>query len=121
MAIFLQQIFHRKLVTILYQIIYQLAIDRSMIFYFTKHRSYFLSFSLVILSILFFLIIIPTLMLHQIYAPDWSLIELAYFLVTTNHLIGFGDYMPCRDLYGTSRSRCATIMSGKIRHFFPDC
>ena len=117
MAILLQRIFHRKLVTIFYQIIYQLAINRSMIVYFTKHRSYLLSFSLIILSIILYLIIIPTLILRHLYAPDWSLIELAYFLITTNHLIGFGDYMPCRDLHGTSRSLCATIMSGRIPHF----
>ena len=117
MAILLQRIFHQKLVTNFYQIIYHLAINRSMIFYFTKHRSYFLSFSLIILSIIFYLITIPTLILRHIYAPDWSLVELAYFLITTNHLIGFGDYMPCRNLHGTSRSRCATIMSGKVQYF----
>lgn len=112
-ALFLQQILHRKIVTYVYRTIYQLAIHRSMIYYFTKHRSYSLAFSLVILSIILFIIIIPTLLLHRIYAPKWSLIELTYFLVTTNHLIGFGDYMPCGDLSGSNRSRCAMIMAGK--------
>lgn len=113
-ALFLQQILHRKLVMYFYRNIHQLAIHRSMIYYFTKHRSYSLSFSFVIFSMIFFLIIIPTLLVHRIYASSWSLIELAYFLVTTNHLIGFGDYMPCGDLYGSSRSQCAMIMAGRF-------
>ncbi len=48
------------------------------------------------------------------YVPQWSIIDLTYFTVTTNHLIGFGDLMPCSDLYGQSRSKCATIMSGRF-------
>ncbi|CAF2485804.1 unnamed protein product [Rotaria sp. Silwood2] len=45
------------------------------------------------------------------YVPKWSLIELTYFAVTTNHLIGFGDLMPCSDLYGESRSTCTIILT----------
>jgi len=51
------------------------------------------------------------LIIYNLYVPKWSLIELIYFLITTNHLIGFGDLMPCSDLYGQSRSKCAMIMT----------
>jgi len=89
-----------------------------MIYYSTKSRSYFVSFLFVISIIIFFFIIIPTLFIHKIYVPQWSIIELTYFVVTTNHMIGFGDSMPCNDLYGQSRSKCAMIMTSKLNISF---
>ena len=112
MALFFQQILHRRLIPILYKFIFRLAIDRHMVYYFKKQRSYLLAFLLVIFSIIDVFIIIPTLIVHSIYVPQWSLIELTYFLVTTNHMIGFGDFMPCSDLYGSDRSTCATFIAG---------
>ncbi len=112
-AILFQQIVHRKLIPNLYAIVYQLAINRHMIYYSTKSRSYFVSFLIVIFLITFLFIIIPTLFVYNIYVPQWSLIQLTYFAVTTNHMIGFGDFMPCSDLYGQSRSNCAIIMTSK--------
>jgi hypothetical protein len=114
LALFFQQILHRRLIPNLYNIIFQLAINRHMIYYSTKHRSYFISFLLMIFSIIFIFIIIPTLIIHHIYVPQWSLIELTYFLITTNHMIGFGDFMPCSDLHGSYRSKCAMIIAGKF-------
>ncbi|CAF1243887.1 unnamed protein product [Adineta ricciae] len=55
--------------------------------------------------------IIPTLIIHSIYVPQWSLVELTYFAITTNHLIGLGDLVPCVDLYGQTRSTCAMIIT----------
>ncbi len=89
-----------------------------MIYYSTKYRSYFVSFLLVIFVIIFFFIIIPTLFIYNTYVPQWSFIELIYFVVTTNHLIGFGDLMPCNDLYGQSRSRCAIIITSRFNISF---
>lgn len=51
------------------------------------------------------------------YVPKWSLVELTYFAFTTNYLIGFGDLMPCSDLHGQSRSKCAVILSSKLLIF----
>ena len=94
------------------EIIFQFAINRHVIYYSTKHRSYLLSFLMVVGLIIVVFIVLPTLFIHHMYVPEWSLIELTYFLVTTNHMIGFGDLMPCSDLHGTNRSKCAMIMSG---------
>ena len=63
-----------------------------MIYYSKKSRSYFISFLFINFLIIFIFIIIPTLFIYNIYVPQWSLIELAYFLVTTNHMIGFGEF-----------------------------
>jgi hypothetical protein len=113
-ALFFQQILHRRLVPPLYDIIFQLAINRYMIYYSTKHRSYVVSFLCVIFLIIFVFIIIPTLIIHKMYVPQWSLIELTYFLVTTNHMIGFGDFMPCNNFHGLYRSNCAMFIAGKF-------
>ncbi len=114
-ALLFQKILHRQLIPYLYEIIYKLAINRHMIYYSTKSRSYFLSFLFVISIIIFFFIIIPTLFIHKIYVPQWSIIELTYFVVTTNHMIGFGDLMPCKNLYGQIRSKCAIIMTSRFK------
>ncbi|CAF3445148.1 unnamed protein product [Rotaria sp. Silwood1] len=55
--------------------------------------------------------IIPTLFIYYMYVSKWSFIELIYFAITTNHLIGFGDLMPCSDLYGQNRSICTLILT----------
>ncbi|CAF4926908.1 unnamed protein product [Rotaria magnacalcarata] len=110
-ALLFQQIIHRQFVPIFYQIIFQLAINRHITYYFTRYRSFLASFLLVTCIMVLFWIIIPTLLIHHIYVPKWSLVELTYFAVTTNHLIGFGDLMPCSDLHGQSRSRCAIVLS----------
>ncbi len=114
LALLFQQILHCRLIPTLYAIIFQFATNRQMIYYTKKHRSYFVSFLIVIFSIIFVFIIIPMLIIHYMYVPQWSIIDLTYFTVTTNHLIGFGDLMPCSDLYGQSRSKCATIMTGRF-------
>ncbi len=114
LALLFQQILHCRLVPTLYAIIFRFATNRQMIYYTKKHRSYFVSFLIVIFSIIFVFIIIPMLIIHYMYVPQWSIIDLTYFTVTTNHLIGFGDLMPCSDLYGQSRSKCATIMTGRF-------
>ncbi len=113
MALFLQTILHRRLMPILYKFIFRLAIDRHMTYYFTKQRSYLIAFLFVIFAIIYVFIIIPTVIVYSIYVPQWSFIELTYFLVTTNHMIGFGDFMPCSDLYGSDRSNCAMFIAGK--------
>lgn len=112
-ALLFQQILHRKLIPKLYEIIYQFAINRYIIYYSTKSRSYLTSFLLIIFIIIFFFIIIPTLFIHSMYVPQWSLIDLTYFTVITNHLIGFGDFMPCHDLNGESRSNCSIVLTSK--------
>lgn len=48
------------------------------------------------------------------YVPKWSLVQLTYFAVTTNLVIGFGDLMPCSHLYGQSRSICSIILASKM-------
>ncbi|CAF0859374.1 unnamed protein product [Rotaria sordida] len=111
LASLFQQILHHQLIPIFYRIIFQLAMNRYIIYYFTRYRSFFVSFLLVTFLITLLFIIIPTLFIHNMYVPKWSLIELTYFAVTTNYLIGFGDLMPCSDLYGQSRSTCAIILT----------
>ena len=111
-ALLFQQILHRWLISMVDEIIFQLAINRRMIYYSAKHRNYRLSFLVVVSLIILVFIVIPTVFIHRMYVPKWSLIELTYFLVTTNHLIGFGDLVPCTDMYGTNRSKCAMIITG---------
>ena len=83
----------------------------------SKYRSFSLAFAFTFCSIALVFIVVPTLILHHLYVPHWSLIELTYFTITTNHLIGFGDLMPCADLHGQNRSTCSTIMTSKNRLF----
>jgi hypothetical protein len=116
-ALVFQQIVHRLLIPILYDIIAQLALNRSLIYHTTKYRSFLVSFLIITFLIAFIFLIIPTLIIHTVYVPEWSFIELTYFAVTTNHLIGFGDFMPCGNLFGQSRSSCAMIMTSKHRIF----
>ena len=109
-----QQILHLQLIPILYRIIFRLALNHHIIYYFTRYRSFFVSFLLVTFAMALLLIIIPTLIVYNMYVPKWSFIELAYFAFTTNYLMGFGDLIPCNDLYGQSRSICAMIITSKI-------
>jgi len=117
-ALLFQQILHRQFIPIFYEIIFRIAINRYIIYYSKKSRSLFLSFLFVTFLITFFFIIIPTLFIHYIYVPQWSFIELTYFAVTTNYMIGFGDLTPCTNLYGQTRSTCAMIITGRIKISF---
>ncbi|CAF1426220.1 unnamed protein product [Adineta steineri] len=110
-ALLFQQILHRRLIPFFYDIIFQTAINRSVIYYSKKSYSFIVSFLFITLLIAVFFIIIPTLLIHSIYVPQWSFVQLTYFAVTTNHLIGFGDLTPCVDLYGQTRSTCAIIIT----------
>lgn len=113
MALVLQQILHRLLIPIIYNLIGRVAVSRYMMLYSTKQRSFSVAFLFVLLSICFIFVLIPTLFIYYKYAPQWSFIQLTYFLITTNHLIGFGDFMPCIPLHGQHRSNCAIIMTSK--------
>ena len=95
MALVLQQILHRLLIPIIYNLIGRVAVSRYIMLYSTKQRSFSVAFLFVLLSICFIFVLIPTLFIYY------------------NHLIGFGDFMPCIPLHGQHRSNCAIIMTSK--------
>ena len=113
LALLFQQILHRRLVPVLFEMIFRLSLCPRIVASSSKRRSYLLSFLLVTFLLTFVFLILPSLILRQTYVPQWSLIELTYFAVTTNQMIGLGDLMPCSDLQGQSRSSCTMIVTGK--------
>ena len=120
-ALLFQRILHGRIIPVLYEIINQISFHPYILAHSSKTGNYRSAFLIVTIFIAFSFLLIPTLLIHRFFVPQWSWIELIYFAVTTNYLIGFGDLMPCSDLKGQSRSNCSIYMTSKNSLFEIEC